>query len=94
MSGVTDVEVSRALNALITTLNDQHARAVSIDRLQAIVTGTLGGQRSILAQPESSGGPSAQLTDPAGEQLGRIWLEGGRWQSCRTGAPLSGAYIP
>ena len=90
----TDVEVSRALNALVTTLNDRPTAAVSRQRLQAIVTGSLGGEERILVAGESDAGPSARLTDHEGHVLGRIHRDAGRWVSERVGPPLSGGYLP
>jgi hypothetical protein len=47
MSRPTDVEVSRALNALAVTLNDQRPRALDPRRAQAIVDGALAGEHKL-----------------------------------------------
>jgi hypothetical protein len=88
----TDVEVSRALNALVTTLNDQRPVEPDEARWQAIVTGALGGGRSIVVRRERDGGALHDAHD--GRVLGRFRREGDRWISERAGAPLSGGYIP
>lgn len=59
MSLPTDVEVSRALNALATTLNDQRIPEFRTERFQQIVDGTLAGERKLLVVQ-------------AGEQAGRL----------------------
>ena len=90
--GPTDVEISRALNALTTTLNDQKANEADGETLQRIVTGALAGAPHL--RVIATAGPAAALTDPAGSVVGRIHQVDGRWLSERVGAPLSGAYIP
>ena len=90
--GPTDVEVSRALNALTTTLNDQKVDHADAERLQRIVTGALGGEPHIRVRATT--GPAAVLTDPTGTVVGRIHRVNGRWLSERVGPPLSGTYIP
>lgn len=88
----TDVEISRALNAVITTLNDWKVEQADADTLQRIVTGALGGAPHIRVRSTTAHG--AALTDPADTVVGRIHYAQGRWVSERVGAPLSGAYIP
>jgi hypothetical protein len=92
----TDVEVSRALNALVVTLNDQKATAPDVARWQEIVTGSLGGEERIRASSdELAQGVSGLLHDAqTGRLLGSFRLRDGRWVSRREGAPLSGGYIP
>jgi hypothetical protein len=91
VSGPTDIEVSRALNALVTTVNDQRPDGVDQQRWQTIVTGALGGEPHIrvvaLAQ-------SALLNDAHGNELARVDRVGDRWVGRRLGAPLSGGYVP
>lgn len=48
MSLPTDVEVSRALNALATTLDDQRIPEFRAERFQQIVDGALSGERKLL----------------------------------------------
>jgi hypothetical protein len=91
---VTDVEVSRALNALVVTLNDWKVPSASLEELQRIVTGALGGEERIVVRPGKDAGPSAQLAGRDGKELGRLFRQGDRWVGERTGAPLSGGYIP
>ena len=86
---VTDVEVSRALNALVTTLNDQRPSEPDEERWQSIVTGSLGGERSIVVRVETG-----NLLDAKGKVLARIRSEDDRWIGARVGPPLSGGSIP
>jgi hypothetical protein len=92
----TDVEVSRALNALVTTLNDRKVSSEDPHTLQDIVTGSLGGERRILVRSAGAAGAasSAELTDAGGKVLARIRFDGARWLGERAGPPFSGAYIP
>jgi hypothetical protein len=91
----TDVEVSRSLAALTATLNDQHAGpGVARERLQAIVTGALGGEERILVAIGAGEQGVARLTDREHKVLARLELREGRWVAERVGAPLSGGYIP
>ena len=91
-----DIEISRSLNALVTTLNDWKVTAEAPQRMQAIVTGSLGGEQRILVRAGGAvaAASSAELTYAEGKVLARIRFEGGRWLGERVGAPLSGAYIP
>jgi len=91
---VTDVEVSRALNALVVTLNDWKVPSASPQQLQEIVTGALGGEERIVVGPGTDAGPSARLADREGKGLARLFRQGDHWVGERTGAPLSGGYIP
>ena len=94
--GATDIEVSRALNALVVTLSDHGATAVDRERLQAIVTGALGGEPKIeVAVDPLQHEPTARLRDArAGTVLASVRRRDGRWLGAREGAPLSGGYVP
>ncbi len=95
MSGPTDIEVSRALNALTTTLNDQKAERAEPARWQQIVTGSLGGERLILARAEPGDGPPrGWLEAPDARRLASFGCRDGRWSATREGSPLSGGYVP
>lgn len=91
---VTDVEVSRALNALVCTLNDQRHERVDVGRWQAIVTGALGGEPRILVSDPAGRSDAATLTDREGSRLASVWREESRWLGRRDGALLTGAYVP
>jgi hypothetical protein len=84
---ITDVEIGRALNALVTTLNDHKAQALDTGRCHEIVTGALGGEDKLAVRAD--GTLEHELS-----AVGRIERRDGRWVSERIGAPLSGAYIP
>ena len=90
----TDVEISRALNALVTTLNDQRPVDAEPGRWQSIVTGALGGEPRIRVHRESTDPPAGVLLGSDGTILARFHRAGERWISERIGAPLSGGYVP
>jgi hypothetical protein len=90
----TDVEISRALNALVTTLNDQRPVGAEPDRWQSIVTGALGGEARIRVHRESTDPPAGVLLGSDGTILARFHRAGERWISQRIGAPRSGGYVP
>jgi len=74
----TDVEISRALNALSTTLRDQRPPRLEAERVQQIVDGALGGESKLAFQP---GGPAAgELRTREGlELVAVIEQRDGRW---------------
>lgn len=90
----TDVEVSRALNAVVATLNDWGVETADQGELQRIVTGALGGEERIVVSPSAAGARSAQLTDGEGKVLAQVQRRGERWVGARVGSPLSGGYVP
>ena len=90
----TDVEVSRALNALVVTINDQGMAAADRDRMQEIVTGALGGEERIVVAVGADEPAVARLTDGEHRVLARVQRRADRWISERVGSPLSGGYIP
>jgi hypothetical protein len=62
----TDVEIERALAAVRATLNDQRLESFDTDRIQQIVTGSLGGERTLTV--DDGGG----LHDESGARVGAI----------------------
>lgn len=91
----TDVEVARALNAVVVTINDQGMARADRARLQEIVTGALGGEESILVAVGAGEQHVARLTDREHKVLARVQRRAdGRWVGERVGAPLSGGYVP
>lgn len=78
MSRPTDVEISRALNALSTTLRDQRPETLDPARVRQIVDGALGGAPQLAFR---AGGPSAgELRTVADDQLvAAVSLRDGRW---------------
>ena len=91
---VADVEVSRALNALVTTLNDQRPAEPDVRRYQDIVTGAVAGNPDIVVRADSTRPAAGTLRDRDGNALARFWRDGDRWLAEREGSPLSGGYIP
>ena len=62
----TDVEIDRTLAVVAATLNDQQLEHYARERVQEIVTGTLGGEQSLTV--DDGGG----LHDPSGARIGAI----------------------
>ena len=62
----TDVEIERALAAVSATLNDQEVESFDRGRVQAMVTGALGGSEEL--EVDDGGG----LHDTAGVRVGAI----------------------
>jgi hypothetical protein len=77
----TDVEISRALNALTTTFNDQRIPTFDEARAQEILTGALGGRRNLLAFAE--GRHEGRLVDSVGHRVASIAHTGTRWTARR-----------
>jgi hypothetical protein len=74
---ISDVELNRAINALSTTLRDQHPAAFDAARFQSIVDGSLGGERKLVVHP--LGGDRGRLTGADGSTLASIGLRDGVW---------------
>jgi hypothetical protein len=62
----TDIEIDRALAAVSATLNDQKVERYERERIQEIVTGTLGGEQTLTV--DDGGG----LHDESGARIGAI----------------------
>lgn len=62
----SDVEIERALAAVTATLNDQKVETFEPDRVQQIVTESLGGEQLLTVDP--GGG----LHDESGQRIGAI----------------------
>ncbi len=75
----TDVEVSRALNALATTLADQRYPTFVLERFQAIADGALSGERKLqLHRSGDASGFVARASD--GLRIAGIELTDGHWE--------------
>jgi hypothetical protein len=74
----TDVEVSRALNALATTLADQRYRTFELERFQQIVDGALAGERKLVLHRD---GDAAGFVARAGDglRIADVELVAGHW---------------
>lgn len=92
---VTDVELSRALNAIVVTLNDQKATRFDRGRVQRIVTGALAGREDLVAVEIAESGGVAGRLEEDGSEVARVTLSGGSWavERCRSPAGTH-AYIP
>jgi nitrogen fixation protein FixH len=78
MSLPTDVEISRALNALTTTLRDQRPDAFDPARAQEIVTGALAGEPKLEARGTGASSGELRIRDD-GRVAATIELKDGRW---------------
>lgn len=96
LTGVTDVEIERALNALNVTLNDQRLERLDLGRLQRIVTLALGGEERLrLVGDADHAGRAAWVKDLDEENVARVELAAGpRWIVERHAAARSGGYVP
>jgi hypothetical protein len=87
----TDVEIERALATVTATLNDQKLEQFDTDRVQEIVTESLGGERKL--QVDDGGG----LHDETGARVAAIRrTPSGEWITDRQNptAERSGTAIP
>jgi hypothetical protein len=77
-----EVDVSRAINALTATLNDQKLESFDTDRIQEIVTGALDGEQKLIAY---GSGTSGELRESAvdGPAVARLSYENGTWAVTR-----------
>jgi hypothetical protein len=93
MTKATDGELSRTMNALTATLNDQKVTEYDVDRFQEIVTGALGGQPKLRVHRASP--TEGFLVDADGEQVVGLKRDGGRWVTeMLREARSSSAYVP
>jgi hypothetical protein len=75
---LTDVEISRALNALSATLRDQRPERFDPARVQEIVLGAIAHEPKI--EVRTSGPTSGQLVGREdGKLLAEVQLQDGRW---------------
>jgi hypothetical protein len=87
----TDVEIERALASVSATLNDQRPEEFDRDRVQGIVTESLGGEQKLSV--DDGGG----LHDESGTRIGAIRMtDTGTWlvERQNTAAENSGVAIP
>ena len=78
MRTLTDVEVSRALNALATTLNDQRPQTFDVARVEQIVLGALAHERKLaVVSTGSAAGVVRNALD--GRLVATVELRDGRW---------------
>ena len=74
----TDVEISRSLNALSTTLRDQRPSAFDPERAEQIVTGAMAGEPKLTAR--ATGPESGELLiREDGTLVALVTLEQGQW---------------
>ena len=74
----TDVEISRSLNALATTLRDQRWPSFDEARAEQVVTGAMAGERKLRAR--ATGADSGELLIAEdGTLVATVRLAGGGW---------------
>jgi hypothetical protein len=79
---ISDIELSRAVNALGTTLHDQRPASFDVARMQAIVDGTLAGERKLHVR--HVGGDRGELVgEDATVVLASVERVDGRWKARR-----------
>ena len=87
-------DLGRVLNALSATLNDQGYERFEPDRVQEIVTQTLGGQPLLTARPDPGHPDTGWLVDAQGERVAEIRRGEGRWDVRRLVEAQSETYLP
>jgi hypothetical protein len=75
---LTDVEISRALNALATTLRDQRPDAFDAGRIEDIAQGALAGERKMRARATDRTRGELETRDD-GRLVAVIELRDGQW---------------
>ena len=78
MSKPTDVEISRSLNALSTTLREQRPASFDAERVEQIVTGAMGGESKLRALARSAAEGELLLRED-GTLVAEIKLVEGSW---------------
>jgi|SRR4051794_17832825 len=74
----SELETTRTINAVVATLNDQQHGAFEAEQVQAIVTGALGGEQTLVAY---GSGTSGELREGGvdGPAVARFELAKGKW---------------
>src|SRR4051795_13404394 len=74
----SEVDLTRAINAIAATLNDQKLDHFDADRVQELATGALGGEQKLIAY---GSGMSGELRDGSvdGPAVAKITLDRGAW---------------
>jgi len=80
---ITAVELSRALNALATTLGDQRPGDLDRGRAQRIVDGALAGERKLDVRVQAPGEGEVARSDD-GVRVATITRQDGTWRVRRT----------
>src|SRR5690349_8133716 len=73
-----EVDLTRALNALMVTLNDQKPGEFDADRIQEIVNGTTGGEQLYVAYGSGTSG-ELRAGSIDGSPVAKITLDRGEW---------------
>jgi hypothetical protein len=86
---LSDVEISRALNALATTLRDQRPTTFDVVRIQQIASGALAGEDKLEARGTGPAGGGLRRRED-GRLVATIALHDGQWsveRKLRAGEP-------
>jgi nitrogen fixation protein FixH len=78
VSPPTDVEISRALNALSMTFGEQRLESFDAARAQAIVSGALAGEHKLEARATGPTSGELRIRDD-GRLVATVELRDGRW---------------
>jgi hypothetical protein len=78
MRMASEVDLTRAINALAVTLNDQKLDHFDADRVQEVVTGATNGEQVLIAY---GSGTSGELRDGSieGPAVAKLQLDRGEW---------------
>jgi hypothetical protein len=78
----SEVDVTRAINAIAATLNDQKLERFDAERIQEVVTGATGGEQKLIAY---GSGTSGQLREHSmdGPPVAQLSYEDGKWSVTR-----------
>jgi len=73
-----EVDLTRVMNTIEVTLNDQKVDQFDADRIQELATGATGGEQKLIAY---GSGVSGELRDGSveGPALIKLTLDGGTW---------------
>src|SRR4051794_22252188 len=74
----SEVDLTRAINSIAATLNDQKLGEFDADRVQELVTGATGGEQKLIAY---GSGISGELRDGSidGPAVAKLTLAKGKW---------------
>jgi hypothetical protein len=73
-----EVDLTRVINAIAMTLNDQKLDRFDADRIQELATGAMGGEQKLIAY---GSGTSGELRDGSvdGPAVAKLTLDRGEW---------------
>src|SRR5215212_8017799 len=78
----SEVDVTRAINSVATSLNDQKLDHFDADRIQELATGTAGGEQKLIAYGSGTSGELREGTID-GPAVAKFTYEKGEWSAQR-----------